>query len=263
LWLVFNGTDLHSGFSPSEDPNAHKEWVDSVIEPAWNMAGVKNRVVYVSYVGNLASNRLGSMNMTPFLGFGTYGTQTRNQTKHKNFAEHGNVCLGGRKAHANRMGREAVSQFYNALMSSGLSIKVDPSTLLQDIEFEDSKSDKSDDNAGMVKLEPLRYDPFKNESTIREHLNWYAWHSSEWNDMYLGITKTQLQSNRQGKAPEKDKRSVPLQASAIVRLTVPNSESEELPWISSAPQLLPLEENIGKKDSSMRYFFLLKPSRRL
>jgi hypothetical protein len=206
------------------------------------MAGTKNRVVYVSYVGNLASNRLGSMNMTPFLGFGTYGTQTHNQTKHKNYAEHGNVCLGGRKAHANRLGREAVSQFYNALWSSGLSIKLDPSTLLQEMGFED------DDNAEMVKLEPLRYDPYKNESAIRERLNWYAWHASEWDHMYLGITKAQLQKHQQSEAPslEKDKFSVPLQTSAIVRL------KNQIP--NAVPQSLSLEENIGKKN----LLFLLK-----
>lgn len=219
------------------------------------MAGVKNHIVYVSYVGNLASNRLGSMNMTPFLGFGTYGTQTHNQTKHKNFAEHGNVCLGGRKAHANQLGREAVSQFYNTLLSSGLSIKFDPSTLLQEMGFED------DDNAEMVKLEPLRYDPYKNESAIRERLNWYAWHASEWDNMYLGITKAQLLRHRLpvGEAlalPEKDTHSVPFQTLAIVRLNnpVPNSAPQ------SPPQSLPQEENTStcKKNSFNDLLFFAK-----
>ena len=135
LWLVFNGTDLHSGFSPSEDINYHMKWVDSALEPAWNMAGLKNWVVYVSYVGNLASNRLGSMNMMPHLNFGTYGSHTHNLTNHKN-SEHENICLGENRGHANRLGQEAVSLFYNALLSSALSIKVDPLALLQEIEFD-------------------------------------------------------------------------------------------------------------------------------
>lgn len=117
------------------------------------------------------------------------------------------------------MGQEAVSQFYNGLLSSGLSIKPDPSALLQAIEFEE------DDNAGntsTIKLELLHYNPFKNESAIRECLNWYAWHASEWNDMYLGITKAQLQRHRgdleSDKASKKDKRSIPVQASPVVQL---------------------------------------------
>ena len=186
------------------------------------MAGLKNRVVYVSYVGNLASNRLGSMNMMPHLNFGTYGSHTRNLTNHKNFAEHGNICLGGNRGHANRLGREAVSLFYNALLSSGLSIKVDPSALLQEIEF-DSEDNDNPGHISTVKLEPLCYDPLKNESEIRQSLNWYAWHASEWDDMYLGITKARLQGQKGGEASQKDKHSVPLQASAITRLLISNS----------------------------------------
>ncbi|KAF8961712.1 hypothetical protein BDZ97DRAFT_1759726 [Flammula alnicola] len=93
LWIMFNGTDIHSGYSPSEDPEAHDDWICTVLEPAWNMSGKKAQAAFFAYTGDLVSNRAGSMNMTLFLGFRTYRMQTQTQAKHKNFAMHGQVAL--------------------------------------------------------------------------------------------------------------------------------------------------------------------------
>ena len=42
IFLVFKGNDLHSGFAPKEDPDAHQHWVDTTLNDAWNMAGPQN-----------------------------------------------------------------------------------------------------------------------------------------------------------------------------------------------------------------------------
>ena len=65
VFLVFKGSDLHSGFAPVEDPQAHQRWVDENVSTAWNVAGPQNRVGYVSYIGSVPSDRLGSINITP------------------------------------------------------------------------------------------------------------------------------------------------------------------------------------------------------
>ena len=154
------------------------------------MAGPKNRVVYVSYMGHLASSKTGSMNMTPFLGFGTYSTQTQTQlTGYNNYAMNGRICLGGKRAHGNRLAREAVGQFYNMLYTAGLSPNVDPSTLLGLIEI------KNEDPESVITMDPLRYNPLTDEASIRRRLSWYGWHTSQWNRMYLGITKTRMRLN--------------------------------------------------------------------
>jgi len=54
IFLVFKGNDLHSGFAPTEDPEAHRRWVQTVLTPLWNMTGEKNRVGYVSYLSEIA-----------------------------------------------------------------------------------------------------------------------------------------------------------------------------------------------------------------
>ena len=89
--------------TPSEDPAAHREWVDTTLNAAWNLAGLQNRVGYVNYPGSLPANRAGSLNVTPPTFFGNFGSPVYDKTREKNFADDGQVVLGGHIAHANRL----------------------------------------------------------------------------------------------------------------------------------------------------------------
>ena len=51
VFLVFKGNNLHSGFAPKEDPEAHQRWIETTLNDVWNMAGPQNRVGYVNYPG--------------------------------------------------------------------------------------------------------------------------------------------------------------------------------------------------------------------
>jgi hypothetical protein len=101
VWLAFKGVDLHSGFAPSEDQDAHQEWVDTTLDAAWNLAGKQNRIGYVNYTGALPANQAGSLNVSPPTFFGNFGSTVYDKGKEKNFASHGQVVLGGHVAHAN------------------------------------------------------------------------------------------------------------------------------------------------------------------
>jgi hypothetical protein len=188
VFLVFKGADIHSGFEPSEDPKAHEEWVNTTLNAAWNLAGPQNRVGYVNYPGNVPGNRLGSLNVCPPTYFGNYGSNIHEKTKEKNFASHGRLALGGIDAQANRLGREAVSNFYNSLLAAGLKLNINPSQLTEMISYNDVES------SSRVSLKPLPLDPVKDETKIRRYLALYAWHANEADALNLNLTKRLLKA---------------------------------------------------------------------
>jgi hypothetical protein len=148
VFLVFKGSDLHSGFAPSEDPLAHKRWVDENLSAAWNVAGPQNRVGYVSYIGGLPSDRLGSLNISPPTLFGNYGSSQVHKSKQKTFAMHGHSILGGTPVYAERMGREIIANFWNSLQFCDLELDQDINELMSKISFKDQET------SSLVKLGP-------------------------------------------------------------------------------------------------------------
>ena len=89
------GSDLHAGFALMEDHEAHKCWVVENLSATWNVAGPQNRVRYVSYIGGVLSDWLGSINIGPPTLFGNYGSSQAHKSKQKNFAMHGHNVLRG------------------------------------------------------------------------------------------------------------------------------------------------------------------------
>jgi hypothetical protein len=188
VWLVFKGVDLHSGFAPSEDLAAHKEWVDSTLDAAWNVAGPQNRVGYVNYPGSLQANRAGSLNVTPPTFFGNFSSTVYDKAKEKNFADDGQVVLGGRVAHANRLAREAFFNFHNALQHSGLKLDVGLNEIFTKIQYQDPASGL------FVPVEKLPFDPVTQAPEINRKLSHYAWHRSEADAVNFGLTRSMLKS---------------------------------------------------------------------
>ena len=138
--LVFKGSDLHSGFTPSEDPQTHKCWVEENLSAAWNIAGPQNRVGYVSYIEGVPSDRLGSINISSPTLFGNYGSSQVHKSKQKTFAMHGHSILGGTPVYAERMGREIVANFWNSLQFCDLEFDQDINELMSKISFKDPKT---------------------------------------------------------------------------------------------------------------------------
>lgn len=153
MWLIFKGVDLHSGFTPSEDPAAHKEWVDTTLDAAWNLAGPQNCVGYVNYSGLLQENCAGSLNVTPPTFFGKFASTVYNKAKEKNFADDRQVALGGRISHANSLAREAFYNFHNALKHSGLKLDMGLNDIFTKIQYQDPAS------GSFVPVEQLPFDP--------------------------------------------------------------------------------------------------------
>lgn len=96
IFLVFKGTDLHTGVAPCEDAQSHAAWVKSVIDSIWNLVGPQNRLGFVIYLGCVPSKRLGSANVTPPTGFGNYGSSVAHKATQKDFASHGQATMGSR-----------------------------------------------------------------------------------------------------------------------------------------------------------------------
>ena len=193
VFLVFKGSDLHSGFAPSEDPQAHKRWVDENVSAAWNIAGPQNRVGYVSYIGSVPSDRLGSINITPPSLFGNYGSNQVHKSKQKTFAMNGHNIIGGTPAYAERMGREIVSNFWNSLQYCDLDFDQDINKLMSNISFKDPETNSQ------VKLGPMPFNPQHDRKVIERYLGLYAWHKREATLFHVNIPKARLLANKNKK----------------------------------------------------------------
>ena len=193
VFLVFKGSDLHSGFAPLEDPQAHKRWVDENVSAAWNVAGLQNRVGYVSYIGSVPSDRLGSINITPPTLFGNYGSNQVHKSRQKTFAMNGHNILGGTPAYAERMGREIVANFWNSLQYCDLNFDQDINELMSNISFKDPETNSQ------VQLGPLPFNPQHHRKVIERYLRLYAWHKREAVLFHVNIPKAQLLANKNKK----------------------------------------------------------------
>jgi hypothetical protein len=260
VFLVFKGSDLHSGFAPSEDPQAHKRWVDENVSAAWNIAGPQNRVGYVSYIGSVPSDRLGSINITPPTLFGNYGSNQVHKSKQKTFAMNGHNTLGGTPAYAERMGREIVANFWNSLQYCDLNFDQDMNELMSNISFKDPETNSQ------VKLGPLPFNPQRQRKVIERYLGLYAWHKREAVLFHVNIPKARLLAN-------KNKKTLPA-GSAMVQdaglwshrrqqLTLP--PTQPLANDSEATEITPLEPlNIEKvlgkavKNGKLHYVVQIK-----
>jgi hypothetical protein len=139
IFLVFKGNDLHSGFSPRETKQAHQEWVESQLLPAWDVAGPENRMGFVIYPSRPAIEQSAAMNMTPAQMFGNFGAAQPHKLGQLNFATHGQVILGGKDVWAHRLGQELVASFWNQLQYCDLDLNIDPNILLQLISYTDKE----------------------------------------------------------------------------------------------------------------------------
>ena len=259
FFLVFKGSDLHSGFAPSEDPEAHQRWVDENVSAAWNVAGPQNRVGYVSYIGSVPSDRLGSINITPPTLFGNYGSNQVHKSKQKSFAMNGHNTLGGTPAYAERMGREIVANFWNSLQYCNLDFDQDINELMSNISFQDPQTNSQ------VKLGPLPFNPQQDREAIERYLRLYAWHKREAVLFHVNIPKARLLEHKNKKTLPAGKAMVQdagLWSHRRQQHTLPatqqnNSESTE---VTANLEPLSVERVLGKtiKNGKLHYVVQMK-----
>ncbi|KAK6995659.1 hypothetical protein R3P38DRAFT_2489699, partial [Favolaschia claudopus] len=160
IHLVFDGTDIHSGFEPSTllTREELKHWVETELETAWRHSEI-SRIGLVSYSMRSAHNRDTYMSMTPSVRFGNCGPELPPKQRFRDYATHGQEILGGQEAWANRMGRELVAQLWNGLQQCNLDLGVDVDTLSQSISFKGPEGNS-------VQLEPLPLHPLLDREKI-------------------------------------------------------------------------------------------------
>jgi hypothetical protein len=182
IFLVFKGTDLHSGFSPTEKAVDHEEWVKTKLSAAWDHSGPENRCGYVNYFTIAATRRNASMLGTPAQVFGNFGAAQPYKHGYRDFATHGRAIFGGNRAFSNFMGREAVLACWNTLQFAGLDLKIDLDDLLKKIMF---KNDDGQDES----LLPLEVHPIHDHNQIQKSLGHYAWYQQECQRLHILLRK--------------------------------------------------------------------------
>lgn len=249
VFLVFKGSDLHSGFSPTEDVADHQRWVDENLSAAWNLAGPQNRVGYVNYISTVPSERTGSMNISPPTMFGNFGSSQIHKVKQKNFAMHGHAVLGDQDTYANRMGREILYNFWNSLQLCDLDLNLDIGELLEKISYQDHQSKSA------VQLKPISFNPQCKAEVITRYLQLYEWHRREATSFHVRIPRLNTAPN-QSTITASDKASV----IAVGRIQ-PSNLAESGPTIPQNSPLpmesLKIQKILGQKIDSGRVFYLV------
>ncbi|KAL1684696.1 hypothetical protein GGG16DRAFT_119562 [Schizophyllum commune] len=121
IYIVFRGTDVHSGFAPSVDPAHFPDWWNRV-KVHINMLGPENRCFCVAYLNFAATTRTTDFSISPPLTFGNAGSPALHKERRNNFLQHGYPAMGDFRAYYNNLGREAAYQFYNFCQMAGIKI---------------------------------------------------------------------------------------------------------------------------------------------
>ncbi|KAF9528572.1 hypothetical protein CPB83DRAFT_894357 [Crepidotus variabilis] len=241
VFLVFKGTDLHSGFEPVEDREDHEKWVNGALDSAWHLAGPQNRLGFVNYPSRLAADRTGSLNATPATGFGNYGSSGQHKAVQQDFATHGGATLGSVDEYANRMAREAVFNFYNTLSLCNLDLNTDLNDLMASISIRDPQS------GDKINMRPLPFNPQTDDKVIRDKISFYLWHREECRLFYRRVTKQDLARYREQLAALENE-------TAVTTTNIDNQDVLELP---SGDGPLNIEAVVKvKRINSMRVFFV-------
>jgi len=166
-----------------KDFDAHQEWVDSIVAPAWNHAGPENRIGYVIYPSAPAIQHRAAMNTMPSQLFGNFGSAQPHKTGQHTFAKHGQVTLGDQDDWANRMGRELLGSFYNQLAQCNLDLGLDVNDLLQYISY------KRNQDGVSIPLKPLPHHPLKDSGRIALYRGYYQHYRDQCMSLYIHINR--------------------------------------------------------------------------
>lgn len=182
MFLVFRGNDLHSGFGPTARLN-----VDEA-NAAINAMG-PTRAVFVNYPSMLACQRTGPLSMSPSLNFWNSRPIAVHKQEQRHFSDELCVALGGSRSKANRLAREAVFYFLNALHYAGLTIRLDATTLLTNMSYVDS--DGKD-----TSIERPPFDVAHDAESMYRWWQYYSWYKNLCAKYLIRITKDEYRKTQ-------------------------------------------------------------------
>lgn len=188
MFIVFKGTDVHSGMVPFISQTDQTKWADSCMDSIWTTTGPQNCMGYVDYSSTIPCKRLGSLNFTSPTGFGNFGSGAAHKNMQTNFASHSNVTLGSLRNCVIQLACEAISNFHNTIQLCGLTSSIDIDTILQSLSY----TDLSTGHIKNLATSSFPFHPVKDVNQIKKYLAWNKSHNMELNTFNLRITKPML-----------------------------------------------------------------------
>ena len=185
IFLVFKGNNLHSGFSPTVDPEVERKWkvrMMAIVQAAWNLAGPENRAGFVSYASKVACHRLGAMSITPSLTFGNAGADSAQKDVYMDYARHGMHIVGGAHAHFNRLAREMVYYNHNFNQFARLQGVPDPAEALTSLTY-------PNDDGNMVHCDPIPFHAVRDADLLAYWRGRYKWHYLNCQQYHVVVVK--------------------------------------------------------------------------
>lgn len=142
LFIVFKGSDLHSGTHPSYTSEARETWLkmQEQISPMWEVA--TNRVGYVSYATGSLCSRLAEMSVAPSITFLNRGEAVGHRAQQLNYSYHARGILGRNHDHYNRLGRELIWGMLNYASHMGLHYQGGATDLFKNFSYINSNGDE-------------------------------------------------------------------------------------------------------------------------
>jgi hypothetical protein len=191
LWIiffVFDGTGMHSGFSPSVDSPSRKKWLAiEALNVPWSLVGPQDRCAFVNYYSLTAAHRLASLSISRPLHFGNQGATVPHKVQQRTFCNHGAMVLGNQDDCANRLGREMAFQLFNGLREAKLKLNISMAALLALITYEDEDGQE-------IALKAPDYDVVADAELVHQYRGYYSWYRQLRLTNYVRISKAEFSS---------------------------------------------------------------------
>ncbi|KAJ7232094.1 hypothetical protein C8J57DRAFT_1533257 [Mycena rebaudengoi] len=189
LYLIFQGNDLHSGYAPTYDDQALKQWLDhDAIKALVDLVSPENRMFFVAYPTEVRVSHVAAVSVVPSVFFMNQGTPMSHKLKQKNFARHGAMVLGDRHAYANRLGREIWWGTFNVFKIAGLKLNITAEELF-------SKTTYENEEKSVCCLDPPPHDIEQEEDTacIRRNRGFFSWYKTQSEKYLIQISRDAYQ----------------------------------------------------------------------
>ncbi|KAJ3531529.1 hypothetical protein NMY22_g8116 [Coprinellus aureogranulatus] len=166
VFIVFKGTDMHSGHTPSESRARFEERMNGEWDYIWQLAGEGNRRGLVCYPSAEATERKAGVNFSPPTFFGNLVPSHRDNAL--NLMQHAATAMGGPVPHARWVAREIVMQFWNSLQLANLDMAIDINDLMESL--------STVINGKKIDMGSLPYHPINDREQIQEYMGYWAFY---------------------------------------------------------------------------------------
>ncbi|KAL1726297.1 hypothetical protein EV714DRAFT_239466 [Schizophyllum commune] len=214
IYIVFHGTDVHSGFAPSVDPTLFPHWWKHV-QANISMLGPESRCFVVAYLGLASTSRTTDFSISPPLTFGNAGSPMLYKDRRNNYVQHGYPAMGDFRSYYNNLAREAAYQLWNMSQVSGIRIP-SVNAILSLMSYDDEEGRPQ-------QMEDAPFDPVADAERVRILRGGWKLHHLHAMQYYIRISKAELFSRLEA-----------------IRKENPRAEmvGDAAPTIASAPTIL-------------------------